>query len=447
MKSLRLLILAFLLAGASPFLHADPAAFRNPFNLLDQGPLLGDCYGCRPMAETNGVVLSVESISDMLGNTTGGISRGGDYSGALNLGLAADLGKSAGLEGTSFKTTWLWLYGNDVSSSHVGNAMTVSSIYGLPAFRCYELWLQQNLFKDAVSLRAGLLGLDTEFAVSDTASFFVNSTFGIPAGITMNLPNGGPTYPEATPAVRLALQPASWLVLRSALAQGNSFPQDENLHNFNWDFGPSAGLLSLNEAAASWNQDPSSKDLPGTVKAGFWIQTGNASPGEIQFGSPTLASYSDGFYGIVDQHLYTPRGDASASGKAVTAPDGKQAADSASVKGLSAFGRVCFSPQSWSPCSLYTDGGLAYTGLIPGRDQDKLGMAFAYAGMGGQCASATAASGCPGASFEAVAELTYSIRVAPAIALQPDFQYILQPGGGRQYGNALVVGMRAVVDF
>ena len=56
-------------------------------------------------------------------------------------------------------------------------------------------------------------------------------------------------------------------------------------------------------------------------------------------------------------------------------------------------------------------------------------------------------SGIPGASFEAVAELTYSIRVAPAIALQPDLQYILHPGGAQQYGNALVVGVRAVVNF
>jgi porin len=55
--------------------------------------------------------------------------------------------------------------------------------------------------------------------------------------------------------------------------------------------------------------------------------------------------------------------------------------------------------------------------------------------------------GVPGPSFESVVELTYSIRLAPAIALQPDLQYVLHPGGSRQYGNALVAGFRAVVDF
>ena len=57
------------------------------------------------------------------------------------------------------------------------------------------------------------------------------------------------------------------------------------------------------------------------------------------------------------------------------------------------------------------------------------------------------AQGIPGPSFEAVIEFTHSIRLAPAIALQPDVQYVLHPGGSRQNGNALVVGFRAIVDF
>ena len=117
------------------------------------------------------------------------------------------------------------------------------------------------------------------------------------------------------------------------------------------------------------------------------------------------------------------------------------------MKGLSSFARLGFSPQQTSSVGFYADLGLVYTGLIPTRSQDKLGLAFAYAQMSDQCASAVAAQGCPGASFEAVAELSYSIRVAPAIAIQPDFQYILHPGGTQQYGNALVIGVRAVVDF
>ena len=209
-------------------LLADPVDLADPYSILNQQRLAGEFLGYRPKAETNGVVFSVQSVSDFLGNTMGGVSTGTTYSGLINLGLAVDLQKLVGWEGASFKNTWLWLYGNNgnnLSASNVGNALNVSSIAGQPTFRCYEMWFQQNAFHDFVSLRGGIIPVDTEFMVSDTASLFVNSTFGVPALFSMNIPNGGPTYPMATPGLRLAVQPTSWLTLRTAFTQANPFEQ------------------------------------------------------------------------------------------------------------------------------------------------------------------------------------------------------------------------------
>ena len=116
-------------------------------------------------------------------------------------------------------------------------------------------------------------------------------------------------------------------------------------------------------------------------------------------------------------------------------------------RGLSSFAQVGFDPQEVSVSSFYTSAGFVYTGLIPTRDADKLGISFAYADVSNYLKNKADAAGASGTSFEAISELTYSIRLAPAIAIQPDVQYILHPGGTRDYGNALVVGMRAVVDF
>jgi len=439
-------------------LHADPIDLSNSFNILNQQRLAGEFLGCRPKAEMKGVVLALQSVSDMLGNTTGGESRGSTYSGLLNLGLAVDLRKAVGWEGASFKNTWLWLYGNDVSSKFIGNSLTASSIAGQPAFRCYELWLQQNLLHDAISLRGGLIPVDTEFMVSDTANLFVNSTFGPPPLFTMNMPNGGPTYPMATPGLRLALQPTSWLTIRSAFSQGNPFSQQDNKYGFDWNFGQAGGLLNINEAEADWCKDSASKGLPGYAKAGFWFQTGQGSQGSEQqfnFGSPSSSAYNNGFYGIIDQKLYVVRDKAAVSsdknvvaGKDPVSAQGSPAAScTCSSKGLSSFARIGFSPNQSSIVGFYTDMGLTYTGLIPTRDADKLGVAFGYARMGCQCRQSYQDNGAPGCGFESVAELTYSMRLAPAIAIQPDLQYIMHPGGTQQYGNALVVGMRAVVDF
>lgn len=414
--------------------------------------LIPDVFGVRHELEDKGVLLTAQSTSDMLGSTTGGAVKGGSYSGLLALGATADLEKSLGWEGATFKSTWIWLYGNDLSTQDIGNSMLVSGIAGPPAFSCYQLWLEQKLFREACSVRAGLLGLDTEFGISRTANLFVNTTFGMPSLFLNNLPNGGPTYPMATPGIRLALHPSSWMTLRSAMTQANPFTTPENPHNFNWNFGPAGGLLSLNEAETRWNDAVDSKGLSGTAKAGFWIQTGQSPgaqpPGQFTYTAPSANAYGTGFYAMVDQQITAPCKEWEREGQSTPCvTSGAERHQGICREGLRSFARIGFSPQEWSVTSLYADGGLVYRGLIPGRKKDKLGVAFAYAQMSPEMVSQASAAGLSGAGFEAVAELSYSWIVSPSVALQPDLQYVLHPNGTEQYGNALVVGIRAVVNF
>jgi len=39
-------------------------------------------------------------------------------------------------------------------------------------------------------------------------------------------------------------------------------------------------------------------------------------------------------------------------------------------------------------------------------------------------------------------ELTYAAQITPALALQPDLQYIIHPGGDSSLGDALAIGLR-----
>ena len=457
------LLLFFVLCVLTKPLMADDDFTLQSVNPLKPAPLhepLGvRLQSLRSTAETNGVTLNVESVSDILGNPTGGMSTGATCSGLLVLSALIDLQKAVGWEGASVKTTWLWFYGNNLSAQYLGNTLAASGIAGVPAFRCYEMWYQQNFLGDAISLRSGLLGLDTEFIISDTATFFVNSSFGMAPLFTINLPNGGPECPMATPGIRLALQPLPWLTLRSAISQANPFQEQANQYNFNWNFGPSGGLLSLNELQASWNKAPSDRALPGTAKAGFWIQSGSAaqesSLDQFVFAPPTASAYNSGFYGIIDQELYRPSEKISprtvAGSKATTNRDRSYiqtqgvSPNSTFVRGLSSFFRVGFSPQADAPVSLYSDAGLVYTGLIPTRDKDRLGLAFGYAKVGSQQVQNASETGYQ-ATFEAVGEISYALRFH-SFSIQPDIQYIIHPGGTHQYANALVVGVRVVVVF
>lgn len=432
---------------------AEQPRLLDPFGIFQKENLFGEILGARPSLENKGITITGQLVNDMLWNTTGGISPGGADDGLLQFGTQIDLEKAIGLPGGTFKNTWFWLYGRN-PSGFVGDVNSVSGIAANPGFRCYELWYEQTLpvsgVDDAVSLRGGLLGLDAEFCIPDPALLFVNGTFGFPALMSQNLANSGPQYPMATPGVRLALHPLPWLRLRGAITQANPFSQAENLHNFNWNFGPSGGLLSMNEAEVAWGEGVAARALPGKAKAGFWIQNGPSPslPAEWSFGPPSSVAYCTGFYGLLEQTLYRQGScDATSPGKKVVASSSADKGDAPEEKGLKSFLRVGFSPQPASPLSLYTDAGLVYTGLLPTRPEDKFGLAFCYGEVSQSYRSLGNSQGIPGPSFESVAELTYSIRLSPCIALQPDLQYVLHPGGSRQYGNALVAGFRAIVDF
>jgi porin len=432
----------------------EPAgtAVGSPLDtLFTADQLLGEIPYRKQLADSNGITFNGQLINDMLWNTMGGASAGNGDTGVLQFGLDADMKKLAGLEGGNFHTSWLWLYGHDINGN-VANAFSASSIAADPSFRCYELWYQQAFFNNLFSLRGGLLAIDTDFILSDTAALFVNSSFGLANLGTFNLANSGPQYPMAAPGIRLEINPTDWLTFHSVFVQANPSSQQANPHNFNWNFGSSGGLLSINEAKAAW-KSLLKTELPGSAKAGFWIQNGSSPmlPDEFSFAAPTNLQYSTGFYGILDQSVYRvpnegknpkPSSDSASPDDSVVPETSED-----TPRGLNAFARAGFCPQPDNPMSLFADGGLVYTGLIPGRKADRIGIAFAYGQVSSGYRSLADQQDIPGASFEAVSELTYSIQLTPSVTLQPDLQYVLHPGGTQQYRNALVAGFRATVTF
>ena len=73
--------------------------------------------------------------------------------------------------------------------------------------------------------------------------------------------------------------------------------------------------------------------------------------------------------------------------------------------------------------------GLVYTGLLPSRNDDVVGLGYSVAELFAG-----------GSNMEADVELFYKIRLTPRVSLQPDLQYIATPGGVLR--DSVVVGMR-----
>ena len=433
----------------------------------------GDWFGIRTTLADKGLEISGGYTAEVWGNTTGGLKQGAVYTGLLDFGATLDLEKLVGWKGASVSTTWLWLSGRDASEDLVGNFLTISNIAGFNTLRMLELWFQQDFFQredegsPGLSIRVGQLTADSEFVISDYGALFTNGTFGWPAFLYTNIPEGGPGYPMGTLGVRVAVTPWEWMTVQSAVFQGNVFAQDVNRHGFRWDLNSDQGYFWINELQVRWNQGDNPRALPGQGKFGAWFHTadfadpffdqeGNPLADEDSSGNPLTHQWNYGFYWILDQMLYREPGEVVTT---ASSSDEKSVADSKSAKqvvqtevkpsdqGLGWFGRIAFEPQDRNFLNFYFDTGLVYTGLIPTRHEDQIGIGFAYAQLTNGARRALEFEGSRGVGAEMVLEFTYKCILTPWLYIQPDAQFIINPGGTQDLQNAFVIGGRVSVNF
>ena len=110
--------------------------------------------------------------------------------------------------------------------------------------------------------------------------------------------------------------------------------------------------------------------------------------------------------------------------------------------------------QAQNLVGFYAEAGITFSGMIPHRADDSLGIGFAYTGISDRVHGFDIDSGLPVArTSEAVLEICYTAQLKPGWTLQPDFQYFWQPGGnvtdenGRVVENAAVFGARTTLNF
>jgi porin len=98
---------------------------------------------------------------------------------------------------------------------------------------------------------------------------------------------------------------------------------------------------------------------------------------------------------------------------------------------------------------------------LKGRDNDTVGFGFGLTHASGSVAdydedlSQFTGSPVPVRGSETFFELTYQAQVTPWWTVQPDLQYIVNPGGGlsspldpgQKIGNEFVLGLRSNVVF
>src|SRR5262249_27545569 len=230
-------------------------------------------------------------------------------------------------------------------------------------------------------------------------------------------------------------------------------PDDEqvrNPHGLNFRLRDPPFLLTETQVFANHGKDDTG--LARGLKLGAWGHLGRfddqrfANDGTLLAdpagsGDPLKRFGNFGIYGVFEQQLYRPAGGAWDSG-------------------ISVFSRISASPSDRNPVNFYVDGGIVFSGMIPGRPDDKFGASFMLARFSDalRAFDRDRFTGLPGLvhDFEANLEINYTFQVIPGWIFQPIFTYVWNPSGegsiaaaanGEIIRNATVVGFRSMWSY
>jgi porin len=398
-----------------------------------------DAFSVRRGLARHGIEVGGVYYSEAFGNW-GGFDQGVEYDGVLELYVKADMHKLGFWKGLCFHADGYQIHGNSITTANIGSLMPVSSLEATDATRLFELWFEQHLFNDKLAVKFGQLAADAEFVISEGGGYFLNGTWGWPSITAADLPSGGPAYPLATPGVRVAVNPNAKLALMVGVYNGDPAPpcasddpQVCNPHGLDFELDDPP-LLTV-EGAYTYNPN----GLRGIVKIGGWNHFGTFEHQRFDSGGALMAVSGNpgrpldndwGFYGIIDQLVWRVPG-------------------SEEAKGVGVFARVIGAPEDRNLVDFYFDGGVTFTGMFRNRPNDALAVGFAHTGISDQVHAFDVDSGEPVArNYEALIEVCYTYEIKPGWSLQPDFQYIFQPGGNvAGVDDATVLGARTSIAF
>jgi porin len=353
-----------------------------------------------------------------LGNPVGGRRQSIAYAGQFNADVSVDLERLAGVSGLTFDISGNWASGTDLSTDDIGNFFLVSQAFAGDRVRLYTLYLDQSLLDGRLDVKVGRFAPGDDFLSWPEYTYLVNIALNPAVYATqVNVP-GFTAAPIGTWGARVRARPSDAFSTTAGIYYSD--PARDLATTAGTDFGVSGsgtGYLAVVEFAYRHGQDGAGAGLPGTYRLGGYYDS-NLYP---TFLEPAVKRRGNwGVYLLVDQVVY--REGLPGSGQGLTLGGAFVAAPDQSINTMPFFAAV----------------GAVYRGVWPGRDKDAL-AAVAYYGAFSRDLR--------GQGGETVLELTYTLVLAPWLTVQPDVQYVINPGGRTSVRNALVIGAQISITF
>jgi porin len=407
------LVLLVIAATAAPAVAGEGSWVQS---WLGQPTLTGNWFGARAALTQAGITPTIVYTADLLANPVGGQRQGAAYAGALETGVSLDLEKLLGVNGLTFRVSGVWSTGSDLSDD-IGNIFPVAEIFAGDRVRLYTLFLEQMLFGERISIKAGRFATTDDFLTLPVSGLFVNSALDPSVyAVEINVP-GATAWPIATWGGRIRVRPVEPLDVSVGAFYSDPALNQDSTSGTQFEISGRAGYFIVGEVGYRLHHAKEARGLRGHYRIGAYYDSNRyasfADPSQLRRGNY-------GVYALADQMVLREGG-----------PESDQ--------GLTVFAALTVAPrQSINTMPWFAAAGLVYRGLLPGREGDTAGVALYYGGFSRDV---------PGQTYEMVLEWTYAIGLTPWLTVQPDIQYVINPSGRRTIKDALIVGAQLVIQF
>ncbi len=300
-------------------------------------------------------------------------------------------GDQFGLRGWTWHIQIIRVDGQSLSR-RLGDLQTADNIEAAPAIRLFETYAAHLWGDDkrSVSVRLGLIDLNSQFDSIDPASVMLNSSHGIAPDLSRGGRNGPSIYPVTAGGTTV-----TWTRSQKWTARSPRAFFVERLR-------PSDGLLLIGQGDWQIGKDQ-------RLEGGAWGYTA-AQPGVAggrAHDHGAYLSYESPFELLPKFNFWLRAGVASGAAQAVAG---------------------------------YVGGGIVEQGVLRGRPDDRLGLGIAHAIVSDQAVRALGIH-----HAETSVELTYQARISRRFVIQPDVDFIHHPAGKAHAPDAIGLGLRFVI--
>jgi porin len=405
--------------GAAAASHAptisdaiNPAAMDS----VTQFPLFGDLPLRRSLA-AKGIDFVAHYVSESAANTAGYRGTGAAYAQQVDFGVGLDLGKLGLAPDTVFRFAMTDRAGRSLAADKTGSYFAYQEIYGQGQnLRFNEITVEHFWLDKAVAVKVGFYPMGNDFGTLPYVCNFQNvGLCGHPQSMPVN--SGWSDAPAGRWGGRIKWRITDAVQLQTGVYDVNplvTLPQN----GFKLDLAGSTGAITPVELTYQRGSRP--EDYAGTYKIGVYYDTSRA---------PALSDPNiqvSGRYGVyieAAQQIFKPQANRR--------------------NGLAIFAIFTANDEKTAKFVHYYEAGLAYRGLVPGRDLDLVSLGFVRTDINQRLQTQQALSGAPVQTHEQLFELNYTIQALPSLSLRPGVQYDMRPGALETRPNTWMLAFQA----